>query len=198
MASSNSAATTELPSAKCVHLRACKLNECEAQCCYDGVYLEDGEEERIREVVASAPDFFDQLPADFVVDGSWDNGRVSGRKTATRPHEFKIVNLPAHFNRTRCVFCSDGHKCLFQVFAVQRGLHKWAYKPKACWMFPMRIVDHLPAPPPAADEPDPDCLGEEYPGYTKFVPCGQDRSDGDPWDVTLSDEIALWKNEDGL
>jgi tetratricopeptide (TPR) repeat protein len=197
MQSSNSDASPSALPRKCVRLRACNLDACEAQCCYDGVYLGDGEEDRIKEIVASAPEVFAKLPKAFVVDGSWGEGRVSGRKTAVEPHNFTVPNFPVHFTRTRCVFCADDHKCLLQVLAVQRGLHKWTYKPKACWMFPLRIIEGEPCPPPAADEPDPDCLGEEYPGYGKFVPCGEDRTDADPWDVTLADEIAFWKKSQG-
>jgi hypothetical protein len=176
----------------CVKLRVCNPSECEARCCYDGVYLEAGEEVKIRKIVASAPAFFRKLPADFIVDGSWGCGRIRGKKTATGLYDFKATDFPAHFSRTRCVFCSEDHKCLLQVLAVQRGLHKWTYKPKTCWMFPMELDDGKPAPPPSVGEPDPQCLGEEYPGFVKFVPCGEDRPDGDPWEQTLADEIEYW------
>jgi hypothetical protein len=160
------------------------------------VYLEAGEEAKISDVVASDPAFFNKLPADYIVDGSWGDGRAAGRKTAVKPHDFKSTDFPAHFTRTRCVFCSEDHKCLLQVFAVQRGFHKWTYKPKACWMFPMKVVDGNPAPPPSVSEPDPDYLSKEYPGYTKFVPCGQDRPDGEPWEQTLAEEISHWRDEE--
>jgi len=179
-------------SPSCVKLSVCQLNDCEARCCYDGAYLEDGEEAKIRAAVASAPDFFASLPQAFIVEGSW-GGKVSGPKTATAPYDFKAPDFPAHFTRTRCVFASADHKCLLQVLAVQRGLHKWAYKPTACWMFPMRLVNDQPAAPPSPDELDPDCLGDEYPGYSQFVPCGQHRVDGHPWEQTLSEEIAFWE-----
>jgi hypothetical protein len=175
-----------------VKLRACDLTRCEARCCYDGVYLDDGEEAKIRGIVDSAPEFFGTLPADYIVDGSWEQ-HVWGRKTAVRPYNFRAPDFPAHFTRTRCVFCSEDHKCLLQVLAMQRGLHKWAYKPAACWSFPMRFIDGHPAPPPGAGERDPDRLGDAFPGYAKFVPCGQDRPDGAPWEQTLAEEIAYWR-----
>ncbi len=175
-----------------VKLCICDLNKCEARCCYDGVYLEPGEEKKIREVVASAPGFFVNLPADFIVDGSWGD-TVSGPKTATKAHDYKAPDFPLHFNRTRCVFCDDDHKCLLQKLAVARSLHKWAYKPTACWMFPMRIIAGEPAPPPGPTEEDPHSIGEEYPGYSKFVPCGQHHEEGDAWESTLAEEISYWR-----
>ena len=75
------------------------------------MYLDGGEEEKISAVVASAAKTFKDLPADFLVDGLWV-GRLSGRKTAVKPHDYQAPGFPAHFTRTRCVFCSDDHKCL--------------------------------------------------------------------------------------
>lgn len=175
-------------------LRVCDLNKCEAHCCYDGVYMKDGEETKIRGLVESAPDFFSSLPKDFIVDGFWD-GEYSGRKTATRPHDFERPDIPEHFTRTRCVFCSADHKCMLQVLAVQRGLHKWLYKPQSCWLFPLRIIDTEPAPPLAFDELDPNCLGEDYPGFAKYVSCGRHRNDGIPWEQSLAEEIGFWREQ---
>lgn len=176
-----------------VRLRVCRLEDCEARCCYDGVYLEFGEEDKLAQIVGSAPAFFASLPDAFVVDGNWGGGRVTGRKTATRPHRYAASDFPAHFTQTRCVFCLDDHRCSLQVLAEKNGLHPWAYKPRSCWMFPLEVIDGEPIPPPAADEPDPMSLGEDYPGYAKFVPCGQDRADGVPWRDALAREIAYWE-----
>lgn len=176
-----------------VLLKQCNLNECEARCCYDGVYLQPGEEERIRAAVADEPELFAQLPENFIVDGSWE-GRVSGRKTAIRPHHFKHPGFPPHFTRTRCVFCAPDHLCLLQAYSVMKGLHKWAFKPAACWLFPLQLKKGgQPAPPPGPGEPDPDCLGPDYPGYPTFVPCGQHRPDGQIWQEVLREEIAHYE-----
>jgi hypothetical protein len=177
-----------------VNLRACKLEQCKARCCYDGVYLRDGEEKKIRDLVASAPDYFKSLPLDFIVDGFWDD-QPAGRKTAVKSFESNGPDFPEHFSRTRCVFCSEDYKCMLQVFAVQRDLHKWQYKPESCWLFPLRNVNDQLHPPPGVDEPDPNYLGEEYPGYVKYVPCGQDRDDGVSWEETLAEEVRQWKKQ---
>ena len=88
-----------------VNLRACRLEQCKARCCYDGVYLRDGEEKKIRELVSSAPEYFKSLPLDFIVDGFWDD-QPAGRKTAVKPFAVNGPDFPEHFSRTRCVFCS--------------------------------------------------------------------------------------------
>ncbi len=168
-------------------LRACDHRACEARCCYDGVYLRDGEPERIRSAVASDPEFFAHLPESFIVHGEWPG--VSGVKTAVRPHTFHSPDFPEHFNQTRCVFAFPDGACSLQAFAAKRGEDPWTYKPCGCWKYPLRIVDGTPTPPRSALERDPQFLGQRYPGYMAYTPCGQERSDGRPWNDTLEAEI---------
>ncbi len=174
-------------------LSACDLNRCQAQCCYDGVYLREGEEEKLKRIVAGAPEFFD-LPDEWIVDGYW-KGAFDGRKTATRPHQFTSPDVPAHLDETRCVFCDNDHKCRLQRLAVERGVHKWAYKPRACWLFPLTEREGELLPPPGPGAPDPDDLGPDYPGYVKFVGCGRHRQNGQRWSESLAEEIEYWQND---
>jgi hypothetical protein len=100
-----------------LRLRGCDYRACEARCCYDGVYLKDGEPERIQAVVASDPGFFAHLPEHYIVHGDWPG--VSGPKTAVRPHSFHSPDFPEHFNQTRCVFAFEDGACSLQAFAGQ-------------------------------------------------------------------------------
>lgn len=178
-------------------LQACDLNVCEARCCYDGVYLDPGEEDRLRALVAEAPKAFPGVPEEMVVDGSWGDGRIQGRKTATKPHAYRSPEFPAHFNRTRCVFCRDDHRCSLQALAIERGEHPWAYKPTGCWLFPMHEEGGRLHPPPRAGEPDPLAWGQNYPGFASYVPCGQDQPEGLPWQEALAAEVAYWAQRNG-
>jgi tetratricopeptide (TPR) repeat protein len=175
-------------------LRACDHRACEARCCYDGIYLRDGEPERIRAAVASDPEFFAHLPESFIVYGEWPG--VSGAKTAVRPHTFHSPDFPEHFNQTRCVFAFADGACSLQAFAAKHGDDPWTYKPRGCWKYPLRTVDGTPTPPRSALERDPEFLGQRYPGYSAYTPCGQERSDGRPWSHTLEAEIR--RVADGL
>ncbi|WP_167347597.1 tetratricopeptide repeat protein, partial [Paenibacillus ihuae] len=85
-----------------VRIKSCSLN-CEAMCCYDGVYLNKGEEEMLKNTVSVYPQYFSHLPTEFIVDGNWRN-EVVGRKTATRSHQYTNRDFPSHFDHTRCVF----------------------------------------------------------------------------------------------
>ena len=84
---------------------------------------------------------------------------------------------------------------MLQVLSVQRGLHKWSYKPHSCSLFPLQIIENNPAAPPATDEQDPNYLGEDYPGYASYVSCGRHRDDGIPWKESLSEEIGFWNEQ---
>lgn len=175
-----------------LRLRRCDLAACEAVCCHDGVYLGWGEEERIQALIKEDPAFFAFLPPEAVVDGQWE-GRVEGRKTATRPFAYRTPP-PAHFSATRCVFTLEDGRCSLQVLAVQRGLHPWSYKPQACWLHPLRPDEAgRLAPPPVDPAADPDRIGEHYPGFICYTPCGQHDPAGQPWRRVLAEELRYYQ-----
>ncbi|SMP01484.1 Tetratricopeptide repeat-containing protein [Laceyella tengchongensis] len=163
------------------------LMKCEALCCYDGVYLLDGEEEKLKETVKNYPAYFTHLPEEFVVDGNWRDLMV-GRKTAVRPHQYQTDSYPIHFEPTRCVFTDENGLCSLQKVATDLDYHPWKFKPLACWAFPLRLVDGKITGPPEKDEQDPDYVDETYPGYMKFVPCGCHHDQGESW-------VELYKQE---
>jgi hypothetical protein len=169
-------------------LSACDVRGCEARCCYDGVYLLPAEEAFLRELVQCVPQLRAALPAEFIVDGYW-GGEHMGRKTATRPHEYRSPDYPAHFARTRCVFADDVGFCELEKFARGRGQHPWTFKPTTCWMFPLQDDAGEPAAPVRSEADDP-YHTPEYPGYATCVPCGHQDPRGKPWREALRNEIA--------
>jgi len=164
-------------------LCVCDVTRCEAMCCYDGVYLEPQEEAFLHELVARVPALQAHLPKDFIVDGWWQ-GEPLGRKTATRPHDYRNPDFPAHFARTRCVFADAQGFCELEKLALARGQHPWTFKPSTCWLFPLHEDQGVPEPPPveAADDPYRET---GYPGYSTFVPCGRHDPGGRPWREAL-------------
>lgn len=177
-----------------VLLKRCDLSQCEGMCCYDGVYLEKGEEEQIRAVVEAHPDFFTFVAQPLFVDGNWRN-LVTGRKIATVPHAYQNLQFPAHFPQTRCVLRLPDARCSLQVLATRLGKHPWTYKPKACWMHPLlREGPQGLVPPPIHHTDDPDRIDEQYPGFVTYTPCGQHHEDGSPWEEVLAEEIAYYQH----
>ena len=173
-------------------LKQCDLSVCKAMCCFDGVYLNDGEEARITQVVQENPDVFSFLPDEFIVDGYW-RGTSSGRKTAISPHEHQVPDFPAHFTHTKCVFNLPDGRCSLQAFATERGEHPWTYKPKACYMHPLRRKGSELVPPPIDRSDDPQNIDEDYPGFITYTLCGRHWEDGLPWREVLSEEIACFQ-----
>ena len=168
-------------------LARCNPEQCEGRCCYDGVYLRPTEEQFLRELVARVPGLRDVLPEEFIVDGYWA-GALLGRKTATRPHDYRSGDYPAHFSRTRCVFADAKGYCELEKLARANGMHPWSFKPATCWMFPLQEEDGKPAAPVSGPEDDP-YHTEEYPGYATCVPCGRNDETGRPWHEALREEI---------
>ena len=186
------------PTATQLRLRRCDPASCEAACCYDGAYLLAGEEQLIGEVVARFPEDFPMLAgAEPVEDGFW-NGKLHGRKTATRAFEPTADDWPGHFAHTRCVFAGPNHFCGLESLARRLELHPWTFKPAACWLAPLRVDRNGVVPPPADPARDPDRLGPEYPGYSCFVRCGRHDPSGEPWTEALAQEISYYDNCDGL
>ena len=86
------------------------------------------------------------VPEEFIVDGHW-GGELLGRKTATRAHDYRSADFPAHFTRTRCVFADAKGYCELEKLARTNGMHPWSFKPTTCWMFPLQDDDGRPAAP---------------------------------------------------
>lgn len=169
-------------------LSGCNYPKCEANCCYDGVYLKDGEEEKIKKFVYENPSYFKHLPEEYIVDGNWMN-IIEGRKTATRLFDYQNDDFPKHFTRTRCVFAYDNGLCSLQKAATELDLHPWKIKPMSCWMFPLRYKGGQIKTPPLSEEPDPDFVNDDYPGFIKYLPCGKNTENGRPWYEILRQEI---------
>jgi Protein of unknown function (DUF3109) len=173
---------------KGLQLKVCDIAQCEGACCYDGVYLLPSEETFLRELVALVPELRAKLPEEFIVDGYWE-GERQGRKTATRPHDYKSPDYPAHFARTRCVFADEVGLCELEKLARGRGQHPWTFKPTTCWMFPLQDDAGEPAEP-VRDAKDDPYYSKEYPGYASCVSCGRHDANGQPWREALQKEVA--------
>jgi len=177
-----------------IKLKACDYRFCEARCCYDGVYLQEGEEEKIIKAVNAFPWYFDHLPNDFIVDASW--GSIKGRKTAVRYHAYSSPDYPDHFTKTRCVFAALDGACSLQRASVEAGGDKWTFKPKACRTHPLQCRHFDFQAPPTSTGEDKFNVGVSYPGYVSYTPCGINRADGNVWVDELKDEVLDFQSED--
>jgi len=78
-------------------VKRCDLAQCQAVCCYDGVYIDGGDEKRIRTLVKDNREFFAFLPKVYLLSAKW--GGLKGLKTATKPFVYR--SRPKHFTDTR-------------------------------------------------------------------------------------------------
>ncbi len=179
-------------------LKSCERGSCEGMCCYDGVYLRDGEEAFLLELLDRVPRLRKAVPEPMpIVDGYWE-GKYFGRKTAVRPVHYKNPDFPEHFTRTRCVFSDAEGLCELEKFARNNHQHPWAYKPLVCWLAPLTLgTDNKPVAPPCSPELDT-YRTKEYPGFITFVPCGKHNSNGSAWEAVLSKEIEYLASFDEL
>lgn len=172
-------------------LNKCNFVQCEAMCCYDGVYLEDKEEDKIKNFVEEHKEYFKQLPSDYIVYGEW-MGKLNGRKTEKREYEYKSGNYPKHFTRTRCVFAYEDGICSLQLAATENDLHPWKAKPIACWMAPISTRKGDFSGPPKREEKDSHDMGSSYPGYIKCLPCAIENDEGENWSSIYKKEIEYY------
>lgn len=179
------------PAYRPARLAPCDLARCEGMCCHDGASLEAAEERALRRLVFARRAELPDVPDRFLV-----RGEGGAWKTAVRPHDYADPDFPAHFPRTRCVFAKDDARCALQVLAAADGEHPWAYKPRACWMHPLRESATGPLPPPADPAADWD-RADGYPGYVCHTRCGRDDPAGVDWRVALAAELERWTAERG-
>lgn len=186
--------------------------QCEAVCCYDGVYLSQKEESKIYDLIKTYPDYFKGMPElnncivdgsiayekwsgspkpnNCIVDGKWQYGV---KKTNVIPYNYSYPDFPDHFNKTRCVFVDENHFCRLESLARKLKLHKWTFKPIACWLFPLKINEKgILIPPPILAKDDPD-KRKNYLGYVSYVPCQKHREDSENWQVIFEEEIEYYK-----
>jgi hypothetical protein len=168
-----------------LRLKRCDAAKCESMCCYDGVWLQVEEDQRLTALVTEIPALASHHPC--IVDAP-----DGGRKTSTRQHEYKNADYPAHFAGTRCVFADASGLCQLETLARTREVHPWTYKPKACWMFPLTLRNGSLVSPPIKVEDDP-CRSPGYPGFVTSVSCGKHTPDGEAWKDVLADEINYYE-----
>jgi len=150
--------------------------DCEAFCCYDGVYLTFDEILKITAFVDSNKEYFDFLPEKFIV----------GNRTKTRKQDYSD-SFPEYLPKTRCIFGRENGDCSLQSRSVELGLHPWEIKPKSCWLFPLRAETDVLIIPFTF-------RSREYDGFIEGFPCGKKRTKKE-WKIIMTDEITYFNEK---
>jgi len=110
----------------------CSMEQCNAHCCRDGVFLDPAEKQKILD---HAEIIVKQMDPHQVKDPErWFDGEIvedadfpSGTCTGTTAVEYG------------CVFLNSRGWCVLQKAAVEAGMHKFDLKPYFCVAFPLTI-----------------------------------------------------------
>jgi Fe-S-cluster containining protein len=121
----------------------CNIDKCGGGCCHSGVYADTHEYERIlnhKDKIAAVMDETQDTDPAHWFDGEWidDTDFASGRATGTAVHD-RDGGISGFTEG--CVFLDKRHFCSIQVAAAQEGLHRWAWKPDYCILFPVTVVE---------------------------------------------------------
>jgi hypothetical protein len=123
----------------------CDISKCGGGCCHSGVYADLGEHDRILEhadEIARAMDETQDRNTETWFDGIIieDSDFPSGRAIGTEVHE-RDGGISGFTEG--CVFLDHRHFCSIQVAAANAGLHRWAWKPDFCILFPVTVVNGI-------------------------------------------------------
>lgn len=121
----------------------CDISKCGGGCCHSGVYADLGERDEILRNAAAIGEAMDETQ-DRDTE-TWFDGEIiedmdfpSGHAIGTEVHE-RDGGISGFTEG--CVFLDKRHFCSIQVAAVNAGLHRWAWKPKYCILFPITVVE---------------------------------------------------------
>jgi hypothetical protein len=123
----------------------CDIGKCGGGCCHSGVYADMGEHDRILEhadEIAQAMDDTQDTDTETWFDGIVieDPDFPSGKAIGTDVHE-RDGGISGFTEG--CVFLDKRHFCSIQVAAANAGLHRWAWKPDFCILFPVTVVNGI-------------------------------------------------------
>ena len=123
----------------------CDISKCGGGCCHSGVYADMGEHDLIlehaKEIAAAMDDTQDTdtetwFDGEIIDDPDFPSGRAIGTDVMDRDGGISGFT-------EGCVFLDKRHFCSIQVAAVKEGLHRWAWKPKYCILFPVTVIQGI-------------------------------------------------------
>ncbi|MCS7053668.1 MAG: DUF3109 family protein [Ignavibacterium sp.] len=108
--------------------------DCKGECCNYGVYTDFKEYNRIISLKEEIINLMDESQSKNIKewfeepqkDEDFDSGIAVGTE---------IIN-------DKCTFLDKNGLCVLQRLAIQKGLHKWSFKPIYCILFPLTIYEN--------------------------------------------------------
>lgn len=121
-------------------MRRCRLHECRGACCLYGVWADRIEAENI---LQHSEEIAAELPEERANPALWFDGRREADEHSLSGEVLHsaVLEDPAHYGGTSCIFYRPDAKCALQTAAVSAGLHPWAWKPFYCILHPLDLDD---------------------------------------------------------
>jgi hypothetical protein len=109
---------------------------CTTMCCGGGVYVDLAERDQILAVKDLISMEMDETQSPdptmwFEDTEQQDSDFPSGRCIGTT-----VIS-------DKCAFLDKFGRCVIQMAAVSRGLHRWTWKPRFCVLYPLEITDNV-------------------------------------------------------
>lgn len=163
-------------------IRRCSVGQCQASCCSDGVWLDIGQAQRIRDhagIIAPhmPPDRRDIAAwfAEYYEDPHMPSGAYTGTTT---------VPDPTHPNGETCIFLRpEDRYCAIQIACVANGMSAWELKPYYCCLYP--LVDDWDGPQRRV------MLDEENPLFERGGGCAEPAPEAQPIVQVYAEEASL-------
>lgn len=116
-------------------VKNCDISKCYGECCYNGVYADKLEAEKILSVKGKLINIMDdsqtkdyeQWFEDILEDDDFHSGYCQG----------------SNVHNNKCVFLDKIGFCSLQKLAIQENLDKWYFKPKYCILYPLTFVNKI-------------------------------------------------------
>ncbi|HPN39785.1 MAG TPA: DUF3109 family protein [Melioribacteraceae bacterium] len=115
-------------------VKSCNVSKCYGECCYNGVYADTVEVEKIISVKDKLIEIMDDSQTkdynlwfedDRIIDNDFESGFSQGTNT---------------YNN-KCVFLDQIGYCSLQKLSIKENLDKWYFKPKYCILYPLTFVN---------------------------------------------------------
>jgi hypothetical protein len=137
---------------------------CTSTCCEGGVYADVRERDTILSHRAIIAKYMDETQSTderdwFENEEHVDPDFPSGRCVGTRE-----VN-------NKCAFLNRAGRCTLQVAAMSEGMHRWAFKPLFCILYPIEISDNMISFDEMLQDEESCCSTEPYFDIPLFEAC---------------------------
>ena len=115
-------------------------------------------------------------------------GGNTGRKTNVRPYKYK--ERPRTFPIRAAALRKPTASAACKTLAYKKGVHKWKWKPKGCWLFRWASMTTVNSKPAAHPQGRPQQHRQTLSGLFRVHTLWQKLTKGQVWWIALKEERA--------